>query len=88
MNREILVLANEISDYLEQHPEAADSLEGIRKWWLSQNNSFQMSKDVFDALEYLCDNNVVIKTIAQAGNIIYSSAFENRDSFLKKEKQD
>ena len=35
--RETLELARQISGYLDRHPNAADTLEGITRWWLKRD---------------------------------------------------
>jgi len=35
-SEEITALVIEITEYFETHPNAADSLEGITKWWLKK----------------------------------------------------
>jgi hypothetical protein len=46
-------LSRQIFDYLQKHPEASDTLEGIATWWLEQHRIEQMVEEVADALELL-----------------------------------
>lgn len=72
-SEEIAALVIEITEYFETHPNAADSLEGITKWWLKKSDSFISQKSVLQALDLLCEKGLVVKTVGQTGSIIYSS---------------
>lgn len=48
-----LRLAREIIRYLESRPEAADTVEGISKWWLMQQRFQNSILEVEGALDYL-----------------------------------
>jgi hypothetical protein len=47
------VLSRQILDYLQKHPEASDTLEGIASWWLEQQQIEQLVEEVAEALELL-----------------------------------
>lgn len=51
--------AQEIEQYLETHPEAADSLEGIATWWVTRQRIRTEMAVVRAALEKLADAGVV-----------------------------
>lgn len=72
--QELSSVVVEITNYFETHPCAADSLEGIAKWWLTKRHPSVPLEMVEQALEYLCDDGKVIKTKGQSGNTIYSLA--------------
>ena len=47
------VVVSALRDYLLRHPKAADSLEGIRRWWLPasmQNIPLQQLKHALEAM--------------------------------------
>lgn len=52
-------VAQEIEQYLEMHPEAADSLLGISSWWVSRQRIRTEIAVVRAALEQLADSGVV-----------------------------
>lgn len=81
LNQKTLELAKEISDYFEVHPRAADSSEGIRKWWLTQKEDLT-PENVNQALEYLCDKNVVKKTVGKTGYVVYSSSVRDNNQSI------
>lgn len=47
------VLQREILSYLEQHPDAKDTVEGIMHWWLPAGDTRVRTSDVSTALEVL-----------------------------------
>ena len=73
-SEEITALVIEINEYFENHPNAADSVQGITKWWLKSKQTFSSESDVLLALEYLYKIKAVDKTHAQSGVVIYSKA--------------
>jgi hypothetical protein len=58
-NRKVEALSREILDYLDQHPDASDTLEGISTWWLEQQRIEQLVDEVADALELLIKRGAV-----------------------------
>lgn len=73
-SEKISELAIEISGYLDTHPNAADSLEGVTKWWLNPSKKSRSEADVLSALDYLCKMKVVIKIQSQFGTAVYSKS--------------
>lgn len=57
--REIADIAREIERYLDAHPNAADSVEGILRWWLTRQRYEQSAEHVKRALEHLVSAGVV-----------------------------
>ncbi len=53
------IAAREIEDYLESHPQAADSLEGIAIWWVSKQRIRYGLEVVRAALERLTRTGIV-----------------------------
>ncbi len=57
--QEIAEIAREIERYLDAHPNAADSVEGILRWWLTRQRYEQSAEHVARALEHLVSAGVV-----------------------------
>lgn len=55
-------LARAILHYLESHPKAKDTLEGIAQWWLLQEWSECLLGDVEQAVTWLCSQGFIIET--------------------------
>ena len=70
-------IADGIERYLTQHPEAADSVEGISAWWLSSQHG---TDAVLAALEQLEARGVVLRTQRQGVATIFSSASRGQGS--------
>lgn len=71
--RDMQQIADDITNYLARHANAADTLEGITKWWLLRQRIEDTSVQVQQALEYLCDKGE-IKSVRAGGKTIYSAA--------------
>lgn len=70
---EVINVANEIMEYLHDHPNAADSLDGVVSWWLTRQR-FKSAREIVErALEYLVDEGVVNKKIRGVNNPVYSN---------------
>lgn len=65
-------LADEIREYLTNHPNAADSLDGVAKWWLRRQRFEQSRSRIKQALDILETQGVVKRT--SAVNPVYSLA--------------
>jgi hypothetical protein len=52
-------VALEVTRYLESHPEASDTIEGIAKWWLSRQRLEESTELVAQAVERLVLRGVV-----------------------------
>ncbi len=66
-------IAGQIECYLKNHPNAADTIEGITKWWLPEQGIEVSSLIVQQALNYLGSNSVVKCNTNLSGNKVYSS---------------
>lgn len=69
---DIHLVAKEIESYLARHPHAADSIEGIVKWWLPQQRYIDAYEKIVTALDYLVTQGVV-KKVEIPGSVLYSS---------------
>jgi len=66
-------IADKIECYLKDHPNAADTIEGITKWWLPEQGFEVSSLIVQQALNYLSSKSVVKCNANLSGNKVYSS---------------
>lgn len=72
MNRtHIEDLAHRIQEYLSAHRYAADSAEGIAKWWLAGETNCPTPESVELALKELIKRGVVKKNTNMDGTVIY-----------------
>lgn len=69
----VLALADEIASYLESHPNAADTAEGILTWWLARQRYAETRRNVEQALAYLTEQGLVRASDGPHGRI-YSKA--------------
>lgn len=70
----VSAIAREIERYFETHPNAADSVEGIRGWWLSPALRAEPLAKVLCALEELQRRGVVETTQSDHSASVYSKA--------------
>lgn len=72
-------IAQAIGRYLAKHPHAADSLEGIRRWWLMRQRYEESAQQVQEALEQLLREGVITKRILSDGQVLYTGQPSNSD---------
>jgi len=63
--------ADEILAYLDAHPQAADSLEGIVLWWLPRQRFVEARARIQESLEQLVDRGLVERTHLPDGTVLY-----------------
>ena len=68
-----------IEDYLRVRPQAADTLEGIARWWLSGNLQNASLDQIQHAVDELCRRGVLQAT-QRSGQVIYQSAATSGDN--------
>lgn len=71
---EIARIAQDVRRYLEAHPNAADTLDGIAQWWLVRQRYGHAKEQVQKALEQLKRERLVLTRTNADGRIIYRSA--------------
>ena len=74
-----VALANEIIQYLDAHPNAADTAKGIVQWWLQRQRYEDLLQDVQNALDYLEERGSIKKVEVAEGGVIYSSAQSSKE---------
>jgi hypothetical protein len=67
-------LAAEILTYLEAHPDAADSLDGIVQWWIVHERFLRGIAATGRALERLVDEGRMECITLADGSVIYRAA--------------
>lgn len=67
-------IAEEIARYLSEHPDAADSLDGIRQWWLPRLRLQEAIAQIEEALEELVERGVVVRQDMPDGTVVYRRA--------------
>jgi len=67
-------LAREVAAYLATHPDAADTVDGISRWWLTRMRVEKATADVQRALEVLVAQRVVVERRLPDGRVVYSAA--------------
>jgi hypothetical protein len=55
-------LARKILRYLEMHPAAKDTVDGIAQWWLQRAGSAHGRRDVERAVALLCSHDLILET--------------------------
>ena len=65
-------IQSEILSYLDDHPNAADTAEGIRQWWLFQRMAIYSQDKVFKALEQLKKTGLIEARMLSDGNEVFS----------------
>jgi hypothetical protein len=68
---EVANVADEIARYLAAHAHAADSLEGIAKWWLTRQRIEEALGTIELALQRLAAVGIVGSFETNTGQIIY-----------------
>jgi hypothetical protein len=79
----INTLAREVATYLSMHPNAADTAEGIRRWWLARVLAAEATADaqigdVLSALDLLVERGVVVRRRLPGGRFIYAATPQAR----------
>jgi hypothetical protein len=67
-------LAAEVLRYVAQHPDAADTAEGIWRWWLPQGSAEYRESDVRAALEWLAERGALVRSRLPDGRELFAAA--------------
>lgn len=67
----ISAIAAEVLAYLDAHPDAADTADGILRWWLSPRHADASDADVEQALERLVAYDAVMRQRMADGRTLY-----------------
>lgn len=66
-------IASAIRRYIHVHPEAADSVDGIHRWWLEPALRDESPHRVDTAVGRLVAEGVLRRVVQEDGRVIYSS---------------
>ena len=75
---EIEEIARQIRRYLLDHPNAADSAEGVAQWWLASQQIQFPTEKVKMALDYLVKNDFISKSSTSGGKAVYANKKTSR----------
>jgi hypothetical protein len=73
MSRTVAELCGAIRRYVERHPDAADTAEGIRQWWISDVGRRPTAAELAEALEQLVESHALQRNRLASGAAIYSA---------------
>ncbi len=76
---DVLSVADQIEAYLQGHPHAADTVEGIAQWWLLGLGIGASPSVIQQALDYLVLRSIVRCNVNYGGNKVYSSSKTNME---------
>lgn len=68
---DVEVVAEAIRAYLRDHPHAADTVEGIARWWLSAAFENPKASCVQHAVEQLVSRGEMTRRILRDGTVIF-----------------
>ena len=68
-----------ILQYLREHPEAADTAEGIRAWWLQEQGAGRSIGDVRVALEQMVERGLLTRIDRVGMSTVYRGARRRED---------
>ncbi len=60
-----------IRRYLDAHPNAADSMDGIMRWWLTRQRYADTASNVQEALDQLEAHGLISRTHLSDGKVVY-----------------
>lgn len=77
-DQDVQAVAADILRYLQQHPDAADTAEGIARWWLGGRRYEDNLARVQDAMPGLVQQGLVEKQTLPDGADVYRAGWANR----------
>jgi hypothetical protein len=71
-------IAAEIASYLARHPDAADSSEGIHRWWLTEAAAQARPQQVQEACDRLVQRALLYEDKLPDGRTVYRGSRDRR----------
>lgn len=68
------VLSDVLLEYLEHHPDASDTLDGILGWWLPDMHPPPSAEALHATLDALEAEDKLIHTVMVDGSVLYARA--------------
>jgi hypothetical protein len=65
-------LEQHIIEYLQEHPDACDTLEGVARWWVMSQQITERTRSVQGALDRLKSKGVLEERRSPDGQTLYS----------------
>ncbi|GJL53848.1 MAG: hypothetical protein NPIRA02_09800 [Nitrospirales bacterium] len=65
------ILIRQILTYLLKYPEAKDTVEGIKRWWLTEYQDNHRAEDVRKAIQWLVEQGWLRYRESRTSEIIY-----------------
>ncbi len=75
---EITRIADAIEGYLNAHPSAADTVEGIRQWWIAGEYRHALPCQVQAAIDTLLAQGRLVRRVLPDSSVVYSRLPESR----------
>jgi Fe2+ or Zn2+ uptake regulation protein len=76
-NAALSEIKSEVLGYLEEHPDAADSVEAIQQWWLLQRVSRFSHERIQKVLDQLVEAHLVERLRLSDGHEVYKRAHQS-----------
>jgi hypothetical protein len=70
-SKRTIAIAEAIDRYVEEHPNAADTPEGVRSWWIARHSPGASLEDVQKALDYLVARSRLARFTLADGTAVY-----------------
>ncbi len=74
----VVAVADEVMRYLAQHPEAADSAQGIQRWWLAPRQLEEPLDRVQRALDALVRKGALVRKALPDGSTVFEGESRSR----------
>jgi hypothetical protein len=75
-----IAIADVIDRYISEHPNAADTPEGVRSWWLGRHRPSASLEDVRKALDHLVERGRLARVTLADGTTVYTRGVARSDA--------